>query len=420
MNDKPETKIDYISPLKKICMTIGELPTSYLESMTYYEMLVWFVEYLKNQIIPIINNNSAATEELQNLFIDFQELFTELQSYVDNYFDNLDVQEEIDNKLDEMYKDGTLESLFSKFNRFFKPEIHYSVNWAGISKGIEYTAPISSRENILTEMKNCYFDGFILPIQTKWNQNTGHFEIINDLDLDLEYAIKSAQNSVPLHALKIHHANYSTDRILTNTSLFIDDMKDIIDTLYNKFKDIDTVKYLTVLNELTPLFIDSANDSLIISLINYAQGKGYLSGITSAGSNYFNRISDNILNNCDILATNEYVRIGSKRENTTYQDSLIAWENAPFNNLYEFYAGKYRDKKFIISETGCMNHWEALQAPSSYNFTSPPAPNSSAQNTYYYGMFNKCDLVNEVWLWFEIPENKELFKYYLGRFEVDE
>lgn len=108
MNDKPETKIGYISPLKRICMTIGELPTSYLETMSYYEMLVWFVEFLKNQVIPVVNNNSEATEELQHLFI-------ELQSYVNNYFDNLDVQEEINNKLDKMLEDGVLEQIIEQY-----------------------------------------------------------------------------------------------------------------------------------------------------------------------------------------------------------------------------------------------------------------------------------------------------------------
>ena len=108
MNDKPETKIGYVSPLKRICMTIGELPSSYLETMSYYEMLVWFVEFLKNQVIPVVNNNSEATEELQHLFI-------ELQSYVNNYFDNLDVQDEINNKLDEMAESGYLETIIGHY-----------------------------------------------------------------------------------------------------------------------------------------------------------------------------------------------------------------------------------------------------------------------------------------------------------------
>ena len=95
------TEVQYVSPLKKICMTIGELPSSYLETMSYYEMLVWFTEFLKNQVVPAVNNNAEAVQELQN--------------YVENYFDNLDVQEEINNKLESMLQDGTLSSLIGSY-----------------------------------------------------------------------------------------------------------------------------------------------------------------------------------------------------------------------------------------------------------------------------------------------------------------
>ena len=100
--------INTIPNFKRFCMTIGELPTSYLETMTYYEMLVWFTEYMKNTIIPTINNNGLAVEELQDKYI-------ELKSYVDNYFTNLDVQQEINNKLDEMAESGLLPDIIDNF-----------------------------------------------------------------------------------------------------------------------------------------------------------------------------------------------------------------------------------------------------------------------------------------------------------------
>ena len=100
--------INTIPNFKRFCMTIGELPTSYLETMTYYEMLVWFTEYIKNTIIPTINNNGLAVEELQNKYI-------ELKSYVDDYFTNLDVQQEINNKLDQMAQDGTLPEIVASY-----------------------------------------------------------------------------------------------------------------------------------------------------------------------------------------------------------------------------------------------------------------------------------------------------------------
>lgn len=100
--------INTIPNFKRFCMTIGELPTSYLETMTYYEMLVWFTEYMKNTIIPTINNNGLAIKELQDKYI-------ELKSYVDNYFTNLDVQQEINNKLDAMAQSGQLTDIIAQY-----------------------------------------------------------------------------------------------------------------------------------------------------------------------------------------------------------------------------------------------------------------------------------------------------------------
>ena len=100
--------VNTLPPFKRLCMTIGELPTSYLETMTYYEMLVWFTEYMKNTVIPTINNNGEAVEELQEKYI-------ELKSFVDNYFENLDVQEEINNKLDAMAESGELTDIIAQY-----------------------------------------------------------------------------------------------------------------------------------------------------------------------------------------------------------------------------------------------------------------------------------------------------------------
>ena len=115
-----------VIPLKKICMTIGELPTSYLETMTYYEMLLWFIAYLRDNIIPTVNNNGEALQEVQTIVMSLQNYINDykdsidqdvedLEAYMNDYFENLDVQEEINNKLDEMVEDGTLQNLIASY-----------------------------------------------------------------------------------------------------------------------------------------------------------------------------------------------------------------------------------------------------------------------------------------------------------------
>lgn len=100
--------INKLPPFKQMCMTIGNLPSSFMESMTYYEALEWLYKYLGDEVIPNVNNTNEAVIELQNNF-------TILENYVNNYFDNLDVQEEINNKLDEMAESGELTDIIAQY-----------------------------------------------------------------------------------------------------------------------------------------------------------------------------------------------------------------------------------------------------------------------------------------------------------------
>lgn len=97
MNKQVET----LKPFTRFLMTIGQLPSSYLISMTYEEQLLWFCNFLEKEVIPTVNNNAEAVIELQN--------------YVQNYFENLDIQEEVDHKLDEMVESGELQEIISAY-----------------------------------------------------------------------------------------------------------------------------------------------------------------------------------------------------------------------------------------------------------------------------------------------------------------
>ena len=97
------------------------------DALTDYALICKVVEYL-NQVIDSQNAVITEVSEFESnvnteinrfetsITADFENLtnlFNQLQSFVENYFDNLDVQEEINTKLDAMVEDGTLESLIS-------------------------------------------------------------------------------------------------------------------------------------------------------------------------------------------------------------------------------------------------------------------------------------------------------------------
>lgn len=108
MNEKIDIDVKTLRPFTRFIYTIGELPTSYLMSMTYEEQLIWLCNYLKETVIPTVNNNAEAVKEVQDIVM-------ELQDYINNYFDNLDVQEEINNKLDDMAESGQLTDIIAQY-----------------------------------------------------------------------------------------------------------------------------------------------------------------------------------------------------------------------------------------------------------------------------------------------------------------
>lgn len=95
------------------------------DALTDYELLCLVVKFL-NDVIANQNEQNASITRMYESFLALQEYvnntkdtledaFNTLDDYVRNYFNNLDVQEEINNKLDEMVEDGTLFNIISNY-----------------------------------------------------------------------------------------------------------------------------------------------------------------------------------------------------------------------------------------------------------------------------------------------------------------
>lgn len=77
------------------------------DAITNYQLYSKIVEYL-NKVIA----NEKLLEQSNNELID---AFNSLKEYVDNFFDNLDIQEEVNNKLDEMADSGQLTDIIAQY-----------------------------------------------------------------------------------------------------------------------------------------------------------------------------------------------------------------------------------------------------------------------------------------------------------------
>lgn len=94
--------VEYVKPSGLFTNYIYKaIPLAFDESMSYYETLAGILALLKNSVIPTINNNA--------------DLLKELEDYVNHYFDNLDVQQEINNKLDDMAESGQLTEIIAQY-----------------------------------------------------------------------------------------------------------------------------------------------------------------------------------------------------------------------------------------------------------------------------------------------------------------
>ena len=84
------------------------IPTAFDDSMSYYEALCALYKFIQDNLVEPINNNATILDQTVKDM-------AALKSYVDNYFENLDVQEEINNKLDEMAEGGQLSTIIAQF-----------------------------------------------------------------------------------------------------------------------------------------------------------------------------------------------------------------------------------------------------------------------------------------------------------------
>lgn len=86
-----------ITPFQKLVLSIGEIPTNYLDSMTYAEQVTWFCMFLQEKVLPVVNQHSEKILEIIN------------------YLNNLDLQDEVNNKLDEMTESGQLQEIIADY-----------------------------------------------------------------------------------------------------------------------------------------------------------------------------------------------------------------------------------------------------------------------------------------------------------------
>ena len=94
-----DTRLIPLPPFKS--WLASNIPAVYDNTMTYYEELCAMISYLEKQVTPAVNANTTG--------------LAALKKYVEDYFKDLDIQTEIDNKLDEMAESGQLAEIIAQY-----------------------------------------------------------------------------------------------------------------------------------------------------------------------------------------------------------------------------------------------------------------------------------------------------------------
>ena len=166
--------LEKLSPFKYYIMTSFPYIEEDFDALTNYELFCKVTEYL-NDILTSQNNVIDNFNEINADWL-------ETKAYIDDYFDNLDVQEEIDNKLDEMATDGSLSDLIRPLINAVMPALVVSSTAAMTDTNRSYI--LSSNSHVYQYQNDSWVDTGIVYGSTIGNVVSYISALDTNADLD--------------------------------------------------------------------------------------------------------------------------------------------------------------------------------------------------------------------------------------------
>lgn len=201
MSDKKDFKYINLSPFKWFCLNNFPFLEADFDALNDYQLFCKLGKKM-NDLITKMNELGIETENLSKGF-------TDLQTYINNYFDNLDVQEEINTKLNEMAESGELQDIINQYLQLAGIFTYNNIN------------EMKSAVNLTENSKCCVFGNKEI--------NDGGFNFYNvknttDLIVDNKSVIKLNNNK---YAIAVNQSIFQDTNItynefrLKNTKCFI-------------------------------------------------------------------------------------------------------------------------------------------------------------------------------------------------------
>lgn len=154
----------------RICATIGEIPTSFKQSLTYEEQLIWFCNYLENTVIPAVNNNAEILEAIQEYVKTIDVNFEKLEKEI------LDMQYYVDSKIEEQNQNITL-----RFNEMYNSLLNV-IN--------DFVDRVEGELNYQVTLLNNRIDQIEIGEINVYNPTSGNYENINKVLTDIYDSVR--------------------------------------------------------------------------------------------------------------------------------------------------------------------------------------------------------------------------------------
>ena len=263
------------------------------DAITNYQLFCKLGEEI-NKLIESMNLTGQQVEELTNAF-------NNLKDYVDNYFDNLDVQKEVNTKLDAMVEDGTLakiinQEIFSDLNNQLSTNTQ-NIRTLQTTVGTHGTQ-IESVTNEVNDLK-------LNKLRKKLYNN---YHLFN-----YPIALNSFFNNIKIfesNDKKNYKHNMTKEKLMLNTSNTFYISKDGDDKN-------DGTSWATAWKTLTRLVNQVADNSTVY----VGEGIYYRPDIPSTGMGY------NIFKNLNIIGVGKVI--------LTMADNLEYTQNPTYPNVYQ-------------------------------------------------------------------------------------
>lgn len=304
------------------------------------------------------------------------------------------------NELSTQFKDIANQFEFKKF----KPIVNstpkfYSEDTTSIMGKKLHT--LEKVEEYLNKIKLLHVDRITFAIHV---YKTGKNELtpLETTDFLLQVYNICKKLDIKITALKFHQPNTITD--IESVTDFNALYKNIISEYLATSKNIPTIEYVTVFNEMYNFYGDTANHTYMIELFDLVKSNGYKSGITLSNNdrNAMGSECDSIFNNSDAIFLNFYPAIAYDLE-ILNQQQMIDSVNYQLLKIMKY--KKYK-KPIILSECGCGNKNLSLLAPGKWEWSGINAEDSNGNSPYLFfkSIFNSninSDDISEMWLWFD-------------------